>query len=48
MEAIFYSETSVDFQQTLRRYIPEDSTLHKLLGDQLPVSYSEVPDWIIG
>jgi hypothetical protein len=23
-----YSETSVDFQRTTRRYIPEDSTLH--------------------
>jgi hypothetical protein len=23
-----FSETSVDFQQTSRRYIPEDSTLH--------------------
>jgi hypothetical protein len=28
MEAIFYSETSVDTQLTTRRYIPEDSTLH--------------------
>jgi hypothetical protein len=27
MEAIRSSETSVDFQQTTRRYIPEDSTL---------------------
>jgi hypothetical protein len=27
MEAIYSSETSVDFQQTTRRYIPEDSTL---------------------
>jgi hypothetical protein len=25
MEAIFSSETSVDFQQITRRYIPEDS-----------------------
>jgi hypothetical protein len=24
MEAIYYSETSVDFQRTMRRYIPED------------------------
>jgi hypothetical protein len=29
MEAIFSSEKSVDFQRTTRRYIPEDSTLHK-------------------
>jgi hypothetical protein len=28
MEAIFSSETSVDFQRTTRRYIPEDVTLH--------------------
>jgi hypothetical protein len=27
MEAICSSETSVDFQRTTRRYIPEDSTL---------------------
>jgi hypothetical protein len=28
MEAIYSSETSVDFQQTTRRYIPQDSTVH--------------------
>jgi hypothetical protein len=28
MEAIYSSETSVDFQQTTRRYIPEDRTIH--------------------
>jgi hypothetical protein len=28
MEAICSSETSVDFQRTTRRYIPENSTLH--------------------
>jgi hypothetical protein len=28
MEAICSSETSVDFQRTTQRYIPEDSTLH--------------------
>jgi hypothetical protein len=27
MEAICSSETSVDFQRTTRRYIPQDSTL---------------------
>jgi hypothetical protein len=27
MEVIYSSETSVDFQRTTRRYIPEDSTL---------------------
>jgi hypothetical protein len=28
MEAIFSSETSVDFHRTTRRYIPEDRTLY--------------------
>jgi hypothetical protein len=28
MEAVCSSETSVDFQRTTRRYIPEDRTLH--------------------
>jgi hypothetical protein len=28
MEAIYSSETSVDFQQATRRCIPEDSTFH--------------------
>jgi hypothetical protein len=28
MEVICFSETSVDFQRTARRYIPEYSTLH--------------------
>jgi hypothetical protein len=27
MKAIYSSETSVDFQQTTRRYIPEDTTV---------------------
>jgi hypothetical protein len=31
MEAICSSETSVDFQRTTRRYIPEDCTLHNRL-----------------
>jgi hypothetical protein len=31
MEAICSSETSVEFQQTTRRYIPEDGTLKKTL-----------------
>jgi hypothetical protein len=30
---IYSSGTSVDFQQTTRRYIPEDSTLHQYLLD---------------
>jgi hypothetical protein len=28
MEAIYFSETSVDFQRTTRRYIPEGNTPH--------------------
>jgi signal-transduction protein with cAMP-binding, CBS, and nucleotidyltransferase domain len=28
MEATCFSEKSVDFQRTTRRYIPEDRTLH--------------------
>jgi hypothetical protein len=39
MEAICSSETSVDFQRTTRRYIPEDSTLQeksvRLAGSQV-------------
>jgi hypothetical protein len=31
IEAIFSSKTSIDFQQTTRRYIPEDRTLLVLL-----------------
>jgi hypothetical protein len=30
MEAMCFSETSIDFQRTTRRYIPEDSTLLQL------------------
>jgi hypothetical protein len=28
MEANYYSETSVDFQRTTWRYIPEERTIH--------------------
>jgi hypothetical protein len=31
MEAVHTSETSVNIYVTTRQYIPEDSTLHKLL-----------------
>jgi hypothetical protein len=34
MEATCCSETSVDFQRTTRRYIPEDSTLQDKKFDQ--------------
>jgi hypothetical protein len=30
MEVIYSSETSVGFQRTIRRYIPEDSSLQEL------------------
>jgi hypothetical protein len=36
MEAICSSESSVDFQRTTRRYIPEDSTLHIFISPQFP------------
>jgi hypothetical protein len=35
MEVICSSETSVDFQRTTRRYIPEDSTLHNYRCENL-------------
>jgi hypothetical protein len=31
MEVICSYETSVDFQRTTRRYVPEDGTLHGLM-----------------
>jgi hypothetical protein len=39
MEAIFSSETSVDFQRTTRRYIPEDGTLHNHRCENLNFFY---------
>jgi hypothetical protein len=35
MEATFSFETSVEFKGTTRRYIPEDSTLHKYRCENL-------------
>jgi hypothetical protein len=43
MEAIFYSETLVDFQPTARRYIPEDGNLHNHRCENLN-SYNEYWD----
>jgi hypothetical protein len=39
METIFYSETSVDFHLIMRRYIPEDRSLHStcLLFDYITI-----------
>jgi hypothetical protein len=45
MEAISSSETSVDFEQITRRYIPEDSTLHNHRCDNLK-SYFQLLDYI--
>jgi hypothetical protein len=40
MEATFSSETSADFQRTVRRYIPEDRTLHNHRCENLrPYNY---------
>jgi hypothetical protein len=44
-EAICSSETSVDFQRATRRYIPEDSTLHKHRCENLK-SYLSVSLWL--
>jgi hypothetical protein len=35
IEAVYSSETSVDFQRTIRRYIPENSTLQQLYSTPL-------------
>jgi hypothetical protein len=43
MEAICSSETSVDFQRTTRRYIPEDSTLHYSVPD--PHKFNPTLSW---
>jgi hypothetical protein len=42
MEAIYSSETSVDTQQTTRRYISEDGTLHNHRRENLK-SYNKGP-----
>jgi hypothetical protein len=42
MEAICSSETSVDFQRTTLRYVPEDSTLHNHRCENLN-SYTIAP-----
>jgi hypothetical protein len=38
IEVMCSSETSVDFQQTTQRYIPEDRTVHNHWCDN-PISY---------
>jgi hypothetical protein len=40
-EAIYSSETLADFQQTIRRYVPEDSTLQQRLISRDPISAGE-------
>jgi hypothetical protein len=37
MEAVSSSETSVDFQRTTRRYIPEDRNLHTAVRTSKPL-----------
>jgi hypothetical protein len=44
MEATFSSETSVDFERTTRRYIPEDLNLHKRRCEILE-AYRPKPDY---
>jgi hypothetical protein len=42
MEATYFSETSVDFQLTTWRYIPEYGTLHNQRSENLkPYIFSE-------
>jgi hypothetical protein len=35
MEEIYISEMSIVFQRTTRRYVPEDSTLHNRVCENL-------------
>jgi hypothetical protein len=44
METICSTETSVDFQQTTRHYIPEDSTLYNHRCENLK-SYEKGKDY---
>jgi hypothetical protein len=44
MEAICSSETSVDFQRTTQRYIPEDITLHNHRCENLKYTYDDDDD----
>jgi hypothetical protein len=41
METIFSSETSVHFQRTTRRYVPEDRTLHNHRCENLKFQNNE-------
>jgi hypothetical protein len=43
MEAICSSETSVDFQWTTWRYIPEDSIIHNHRCENLKSYIIEIP-----
>jgi hypothetical protein len=44
MEATFSSETSVDFQRTAQRYIPEDRIVHNHVCENFK-SYKHTPRW---
>jgi hypothetical protein len=41
IEAIYSSETSVDFQRTTWRYIPEDNILHNHRSENLKIPDSD-------
>jgi hypothetical protein len=41
LEAIYSSETSIDFERTTRRYIPEDMTLHNHRCENLQPSIKD-------
>jgi hypothetical protein len=47
METICSSETSVDFERTTRRYIPDDSTLHNHRCENLK-SYKFILSFLLG
>jgi hypothetical protein len=42
MEEVRYSETSVNFNQTTRRHIPADNTLHSYRRENLKISHPSV------
>jgi hypothetical protein len=46
MEAICFSETSVAFQQTTLRHIPEDDTLHNHRCENLKSYKEEKSLWL--
>jgi hypothetical protein len=47
MEVICSSETSLDFQRTTLRYIPEDGTLHNHRCENLTSYVEDISDFVI-